>query len=135
MSAATLEPVQRLIAEEMAAVDQVIRRRLHSDVALIRQVSEYIINGGGKRLRPALVLLAAGACGYSGSAHYQLAAVVEFIHTATLLHDDVVDDSDLRRGQATANTLFGNPASVLVGDFLYSRAFQLMVEQKNMRVM
>jgi octaprenyl-diphosphate synthase len=135
MSAATLEPVQRLIAEEMGAVDQVIRRRLHSDVALIRQVSEYIINGGGKRLRPTLVLLAAGACGYSGSAHYQLAAVVEFIHTATLLHDDVVDDSDLRRGQATANTLFGNPASVLVGDFLYSRAFQLMVEQKNMRVM
>jgi len=105
MSAATLEPVQRLIAEEMSAVDQVIRRRLHSDVALIRQVSEYIISGGGKRLRPAVVLLAAGACGYSGNAHYQLAAVIEFIHTATLLHDDVVDDSDLRRGQATANTL------------------------------
>jgi octaprenyl-diphosphate synthase len=135
MSAVTLEPVQRLIAEEMSAVDRVIRQRLHSDVALIRQVSEYIISGGGKRLRPAVVLLAAGACGYSGSAHYQLAAVVEFIHTATLLHDDVVDDSDLRRGRATANTLFGNPASVLVGDFLYSRAFQLMVEQTNMRVM
>jgi octaprenyl-diphosphate synthase len=135
MSAATLEPVQRLIAEEMSAVDQVIRRRLHSDVALIRQVSEYIISGGGKRLRPAVVLLAAGACGYSGNAHYQLAAVIEFIHTATLLHDDVVDDSDLRRGQATANTLFGNPASILVGDFLYSRAFQIMVEQNNMRVM
>ncbi len=135
MSAVTLEPVQRLIAEEMSVVDRVIRQRLHSDVALIRQVSEYIISGGGKRLRPAVVLLAAGACGYSGSAHYQLAAVVEFIHTATLLHDDVVDDSDLRRGRATANTLFGNPASVLVGDFLYSRAFQLMVEQTNMRVM
>ena len=135
MPTATLEPVQRLIAEEMNAVDQVIRRRLHSDVALIRTVSEYIISGGGKRLRPAVLLLAAGACGYSGSAHYQLAAVVEFIHTATLLHDDVVDDADLRRGQATANTLFGNPASVLVGDFLYSRAFQIMVEQDNMRVM
>ena len=104
-------------------------------MVLIRQISEYIINGGGKRLRPALVLLAAGACGYSGSAHYQLAAVVEFIHTATLLHDDVVDDSDLRRGQATANALFGNAASVLVGDFLYSRSFQMMVELKNMRVM
>jgi octaprenyl-diphosphate synthase len=135
MSTLTLEPVQRLIAEEMSAVDRVIRQRLHSDVTLIRQVSEYIISGGGKRLRPAVVLLAAGACGYSGSAHYQLAAVVEFIHTATLLHDDVVDDSELRRGRATANTLFGNPASVLVGDFLYSRAFQLMVEQTNMRVM
>jgi octaprenyl-diphosphate synthase len=135
MSTATLEPVQRLIADEMSAVDQVIRRRLHSDVVLIRQVSEHIINGGGKRLRPALVLLAAGACGYSGNAHYQLAAVVEFIHTATLLHDDVVDDSDLRRGQATANAQFGNAASVLVGDFLYSRAFQMMVELKNIRVM
>src|SRR6185295_4300429 len=135
MPTATLEPVQRLIAEEMSAVDQVIRRRLHSDVVLIRQVSEHIINGGGKRLRPALVLLAAGACGYSGNAHYQLAAVVEFIHTATLLHDDVVDASDLRRGQATANALFGNAASVLVGDFVYSRAFQMMVEVESMRVM
>jgi len=135
MTNATLEPVQRLIADDMKAVDQVIRRRLHSDVALIRQVSEHLINGGGKRLRPALLILAAGACGYSGTAHYQLAAVVEFIHTATLLHDDVVDSSDLRRGQATANALFGNPASVLVGDFLYSRAFQMMVELRNMRVM
>jgi octaprenyl-diphosphate synthase len=131
----TLEPIQRLIADETAAVDQIIRQRLHSDVVLIRQVSEYIINGGGKRLRPTLVLLAAGACGYSGNAHYQLAAVVEFIHTATLLHDDVVDSSDLRRGQATANSLFGNAASVLVGDFLYSRAFQMMVELKSVRVM
>ncbi len=135
MTAATLEPVQRLIADEMHTVDEVIRERLHSDVALIRQVAEYIINSGGKRLRPALVLLAAGACGYSGNAHYQLAAIVEFIHTATLLHDDVVDESDLRRGRATANALFGNPASVLVGDFLYSRAFQMMVGLQDMRVM
>jgi octaprenyl-diphosphate synthase len=135
MSTATLEPVQRLIADEMHAVDEVIRRRLYSDVVLVRQVAEYIISGGGKRMRPALVILAAGACGYSGTAHYQLAAVVEFIHTATLLHDDVVDESQLRRGRATANSLFGNPASVLVGDFLYSRAFQMMVELDDMRVM
>jgi octaprenyl-diphosphate synthase len=135
MSTATLQPVQRLIADEMRAVDAVIRRRLHSDVVLVRQVAEYIIEGGGKRLRPALVILAAGACGYSGTAHYQLAAVVEFIHTATLLHDDVVDESQLRRGRATANSLFGNPASVLVGDFLYSRAFQMMVELDDMHVM
>jgi octaprenyl-diphosphate synthase len=135
MQAVTLEPVQRLIADEMRAVDEVIRARLHSEVVLVRQVAEYIVGSGGKRLRPALLLLAAGACGYSGTAHYQLAAVVEFIHTATLLHDDVVDDSRLRRGRATANSLFGNPASVLVGDFLYSRAFQMMVELKNMRVM
>ncbi len=135
MSTATLEPVQRLIADEMHAVDEVIRRRLYSDVVLVRQIAEYIISGGGKRMRPALVILAAGACGYSGTAHYQLAAVVEFIHTATLLHDDVVDESQLRRGRATANSLFGNPASVLVGDFLYSRAFQMMVELDDMRVM
>jgi octaprenyl-diphosphate synthase len=132
---ATLEPVQRLIADEMRAVDEIIRQRLHSDVVLIRQISEYIIGSGGKRLRPALVILAAGACGYSGNAHYQLAAVVEFIHTATLLHDDVVDESELRRGNATANSMFGNPASVLVGDFVYSRAFQMMVEVQDMRVM
>jgi octaprenyl-diphosphate synthase len=131
----TLEPVQRLIADEMRAVDEIIRQRLHSDVVLIRQISEYIIGSGGKRLRPALVILAAGACGYSGNAHYQLAAVVEFIHTATLLHDDVVDESELRRGNATANSMFGNPASVLVGDFVYSRAFQMMVEVQDMRVM
>jgi len=135
MTVATLEPVQRLIADEMLAVDEVIRDRLHSDVALIRQIAEYIINSGGKRLRPALVLLAAGACGYSGTAHYSLAAIVEFIHTATLLHDDVVDGSELRRGRASANSLFGNPASVLVGDFLYSRAFQMMVGLDDMRVM
>jgi octaprenyl-diphosphate synthase len=135
MTAATLQPVQQLIAEEMRAVDDVIRARLYSDVALVKQVGEYIIGSGGKRLRPALVILAAGACGYSGTAHYQLAAVIEFIHTATLLHDDVVDASELRRGKATANSIFGNPASVLVGDFLYSRAFQMMVALNDVRVM
>ncbi len=119
----------------MKAVDAVIRTRLHSEVALVRQVAEYIINSGGKRLRPALVLLSAGALGYRGTHHHELAAVVEFIHTATLLHDDVVDESDLRRGRETANALFGNAASVLVGDFLYSRAFQIMVEVDDMRVM
>jgi len=120
----------------MAAVDAVIRRRLESDVVLIRQVAEYIIGSGGKRLRPALLLLAAGATGYRGGpAQHELAAVVEFIHTATLLHDDVVDESELRRGRRTANAAFGNPASVLVGDFLYSRAFQMMVGLANMRVM
>lgn len=119
----------------MEAVDAVIRQRLHSDVALIRQVAEYIVGSGGKRLRPALVLLSAGAFGYSGGYRYDLAAVVEFIHTATLLHDDVVDASDLRRGKPTANALFGNAASVLVGDFLYSRAFQMMVDIRDMRVM
>ncbi|MBP8896857.1 MAG: polyprenyl synthetase family protein [Sulfuritalea sp.] len=119
----------------MRAVDAVVRARLHSEVALVRQVAEYIIAAGGKRMRPALVLLAAGACGYSGTRHHDLAAVVEFIHTATLLHDDVVDESSLRRGRETANAVFGNPASVLVGDFLYSRAFQIMVGAGSMRVM
>ena len=119
----------------MHEVDRVIRASLHSDVVLVRQVSEYIINSGGKRLRPVLVLLSAGAHGYEGQAHYELAAVVEFIHTATLLHDDVVDESELRRGKETANALFGNAASVLVGDFLYSRAFQMMVAVDNMQVM
>ncbi|WP_287368940.1 polyprenyl synthetase family protein, partial [Thauera sp.] len=117
------------------AVDAVIRNRLYSDVVLIRQVAEYIIHSGGKRLRPALVLFTAGAMGYKGTQHHELAAVVEFIHTATLLHDDVVDESDLRRGNKTANAMFGNAASVLVGDFLYSRAFQMMVGVDNMRVM
>lgn len=123
------------IAADMQAVDVVIRQRLHSDVVLIRQVAEYIIHSGGKRLRPALVLYTAGAMGYQGTDHHELAAVVEFIHTATLLHDDVVDESDLRRGNKTANALFGNAASVLVGDFLYSRAFQMMVGVNDMRVM
>jgi len=116
-------------------VDRVIRTRLHSEVALINQMSGYIIHNGGKRLRPALVVLSAQALGYTGEHHHDLAAVVEFIHTATLLHDDVVDESALRRGQASASALFGNAASVLVGDFLYSRAFQMMVEVSNMRVM
>ena len=119
----------------MSRVDEVIRARLHSDVALVSQVGEYIVSGGGKRLRPALVVLSANAFGYKGSRHHDLAAVVEFIHTATLLHDDVVDESELRRGRATASALFGNAASVLVGDFLYSRAFQMMVEAGNMRIM
>jgi len=129
------ENLKQLLAADMAAVDQVIRTRLHSDVALVSQVAEYIVNSGGKRLRPALVVLSARSFGYKGKHHHDLAAVVEFIHTATLLHDDVVDDSDLRRGQATASALFGNSASVLVGDFLYSRAFQMMVEVGDMRVM
>jgi octaprenyl-diphosphate synthase len=130
-----LEQLQKLLAADMQAVDQVIRDRLHSDVVLVKQVAEYIIGGGGKRLRPALVLLSAGALGYQGTTHHTLAAVVEFIHTATLLHDDVVDESALRRGQPTANTLFGNAASVLVGDFVYSRAFQMMVSAGDMRVL
>ena len=116
-----------LIADDMRQLDVVIRERLHSDVVLVRQVAEYIIGAGGKRLRPALVLLTSGACGHTGAHRTELAAVVEFIHTATLLHDDVVDESELRRGSKTANALFGNAASVLVGDFLYSRAFQMMV--------
>jgi octaprenyl-diphosphate synthase len=130
-----LDQLQKLLTADMQAVDRVIRDQLHSDVVLIRQVAEYIIGGGGKRLRPALVLLSAGALGYRGTAHHALAAVVEFIHTATLLHDDVVDESALRRGQPTANTLFGNAASVLVGDFVYSRAFQMMVNVGDMRVL
>ncbi|QOJ23992.1 MAG: octaprenyl diphosphate synthase [Gammaproteobacteria bacterium] len=131
----SIENIRSFIAQDMDIVDDVIRAKLHSHVLLIRQVSEYIINSGGKRLRPALVILSAGAFGYQGKFHYDLAAVVEFIHTATLLHDDVVDESQLRRNKETANALFGNAASVLVGDFLYSRAFQMMVEVDNMRVM
>jgi octaprenyl-diphosphate synthase len=127
--------IQDVIAADMRAVDAVIRGRLTSDVALVSEVAEYIVGSGGKRLRPALVILAAGAFGYQGVHHHQLAAVVEFIHTATLLHDDVVDASELRRGNPTANALFGNAASVLVGDFVYSRAFQMMVEVGSMRVM
>jgi len=119
----------------MQRVDALIRQRLDSDVPLVRQVAEYIVASGGKRLRPALLLLSAAAAGYKGRAHTELATVVEFIHTATLLHDDVVDASRLRRGRETANAAFGNAASVLVGDFLYSRAFQMMVSVDNMRVM
>jgi octaprenyl-diphosphate synthase len=124
-----------LIAADMAAMDQVIGSRLHTGVPLVGEVSRYIISAGGKRLRPALLLLVAGALGCTDPKRHVLAAVVEFIHTATLLHDDVVDDSSLRRGRATANVSFGNPASVLVGDFLYSRAFQMMVECGQMRIM
>ena len=127
--------IQDLIAEDMRAVDAVIRRGLTSEVALVREVAEYIVGSGGKRLRPALVVLSAGAFGFRGTQHHDLAAVVEFIHTATLLHDDVVDASELRRGNPTANALFGNAASVLVGDFVYSRAFQMMVDVESMRVM
>ncbi|UHQ19653.1 polyprenyl synthetase family protein [Lysobacter sp. KIS68-7] len=130
-----LPTIQALAREDMAAVDALIRRRLASDVVLINQVSEYIIGAGGKRLRPMLLLLAAQALGHRGPDAHQLAAVVEFIHTATLLHDDVVDESDLRRGRRTANAVWGNAASVLVGDFLYSRSFQLMVELDRMEVM
>lgn len=131
----SFDAIKQLLAADMAAVDGVIRTRLHSEVALVNQISEYIIGSGGKRLRPALVVLSAKAFGYGGKFHYDLAAVVEFIHTATLLHDDVVDESDLRRGRATASAMFGNAASVLVGDFLYSRAFQMMVQVGDMRVM
>ncbi len=134
MPAAPHHPLSA-IADDMLAVDATIRSQLHSDVPLVSQIAEYIISAGGKRIRPALVLLAANAWGYRGEDHVKLAAVVEFIHTATLLHDDVVDESSLRRGRETANALFGNAASVLVGDFVYSRAFQMMVSIQNMRVM
>lgn len=130
-----LEAIRGQLGDDWAAVNREISRQLHSDVALVNSVSQYIINSGGKRLRPLLVLLAARACGYGGDQHVTAAAIIEFIHTATLLHDDVVDASDLRRGQSTANSVFGNEASVLVGDFLYSRSFQLMVEIGQMRIM
>jgi octaprenyl-diphosphate synthase len=120
---------------DMLSVDGLINSRLSSGVPLVGQVAEHIILAGGKRLRPVLLLLLAGALGYKGTDHHKLAAVIEFIHTATLLHDDVVDDSNLRRGRPTANAMFGNPASVLVGDFLYSRAFQMMVECQNLRIL
>ncbi len=130
-----IESIYQLIADDMSAVDKLIQSRLQSDVVLINQLSLYIINSGGKRLRPALVILCARACGYTGGEHINLATIIEFIHTATLLHDDVVDGSDLRRGEKTANAVWGNEASVLVGDFLYTRAFEMMVEMDSMRLM
>ncbi|MBA3772928.1 MAG: polyprenyl synthetase family protein [Ramlibacter sp.] len=134
-SSSSTASVLALVADDMREVDAVIAHRLDSSVPLVGQVSRYIISAGGKRLRPALLLLMCGALDYRGAQRFNLAAVVEFIHTATLLHDDVVDESTLRRGRATANESFGNPASVLVGDFLYSRAFQMMLDTGQMRVM
>ncbi len=131
----SVDDVIELARDDMQAVDELITASLESDVALVSQVSQYIVMSGGKRLRPLLVLLAARALGYDGEQHVRSAAIIEFIHTATLLHDDVVDGSDRRRGRDTANTVFGNQASVLVGDFLYSRAFQMMVDIDSMRVM
>lgn len=122
----TLEEIRALVQADLRSVDEVIRERLKSAVPLVDRVAEHIVSGGGKRLRPLLVVLAGRACGYEGRAHIEAAAFIEFIHTATLLHDDVVDGSSLRRGRHTANEVFGNPASVLVGDFVYSRAFQMM---------
>jgi octaprenyl-diphosphate synthase len=130
-----LDVIRSVIASDMQGVDQVIRARLSSDVVLINQIAQYIIEAGGKRLRPALVVLTGNLAGAPRAHMHEMAAVIEFIHTATLLHDDVVDESDLRRGRETANAAFGNAASVLVGDFLYSRAFQMMVEVGSMRVM
>ncbi|MCE2595171.1 octaprenyl diphosphate synthase [Motilimonas cestriensis] len=130
-----LKQIQHLSKSDMDQVNQLIAKRLSSDVALINQLGLYIINSGGKRIRPLLTVLAARALGYQGEQHLQLAAIIEFIHTATLLHDDVVDESELRRGRETANNLFGNAASVLVGDFLYTRSFQMMTELENLQVM
>jgi octaprenyl-diphosphate synthase len=130
-----LSAIREPVAEDILAVDRLILRRLKSDVVLINQIGHYIVNSGGKRLRPLAVLLSARACRYGGARHIDLAAIVEFIHTATLLHDDVVDGSLLRRNRETANAVWGNEASVLVGDFLYSRAFEMMVEVDSMRVM
>jgi octaprenyl-diphosphate synthase len=131
----TIDKIVELVEADFAAVDTVIRERLRSQVALVDQVASYIIHAGGKRLRPLMVLLAARACGYRGHQHVEGAAIIEFIHTATLLHDDVVDGSSLRRGRDTANEVFGNATSVLVGDFLYSRAFQMMVTLDRMPIM
>jgi octaprenyl-diphosphate synthase len=130
-----LEEIRALVTDDLRSVDKTIVDRLASDVGLVNQISQYIVGGGGKRLRPLSVVLAARACGHSGDKHVPAAAIIEFIHTATLLHDDVVDSSGLRRGQETANAVFGNQASVLVGDFLYSRAFQMMVELKELRIL
>ncbi len=130
-----INAIRALTSDDMDAVNQLIHTRLNSEVALINQMSHYIVNSGGKRLRPLLVLLSARALNYSGAKHVDLAAIIEFIHTATLLHDDVVDASEMRRGKETANAVWGNEASVLVGDFLYSRAFQMMVDVGDMRIM
>ncbi len=130
-----MDKVRALIADDMNKVNELIQKRLYSEVDLINQMGNYIVNSGGKRLRPILVLLGSGVFQYQGSLHIELAAIVEFIHTATLLHDDVVDASLLRRGQQTANQRWGNEASVLVGDFLYSRAFQMMVDVNSLRIM
>lgn len=131
----TLTQIRQLIAEDIAATDQLILNRLSSDVVLINQIGHYIIHSGGKRLRPLMTLLSARACGYEGEHHLTMAAVIEFIHTSTLLHDDVVDESETRRGNKTANEVWGNAASVLVGDFLYSRSFEMMVEPNDMKIM
>ena len=131
----TLEEIRKLVAADFEAVDRVVKHRLYSPIALVNRVASYIVGAGGKRLRPLLVLLAGRACGHEGEQHIDAAAIIEFIHTATLLHDDVVDSSSLRRGAKTANEEFGNAPSVLVGDFLYSRAFQMMVKLDRMRVM
>ncbi len=130
-----LEQIFLLCASDMAQVDTCIHDSLKSDVVLINQISSYIVSSGGKRLRPMLLTLCAHACNYKGQDHIPLAAIIEFIHTATLLHDDVVDESDLRRGQQSAHAVWGNAASVLVGDFLYSRSFQMMVGLDSMRIM
>jgi len=130
-----IQSIYSLIKDDMSAVDTMIQSRLQSDVVLINQLGHYIINSGGKRLRPALAILCARACGYKEQQHINLATIIEFIHTATLLHDDVVDNSDMRRGRETANNLWGNEASVLVGDFLYTRSFEMMVEMESMRLM
>ncbi len=134
-SMSPLEQIFSLSAPDMARVDQCIQDSLQSDVVLINQIAHYIVSSGGKRLRPMLLTLCSHACGYKGQHHIQLAAIIEFIHTATLLHDDVVDESDLRRGQQSVHSVWGNAASVLVGDFLYSRSFQMMVELDSMRIM
>ncbi len=130
-----IQSIYALIRQDIDEVNAMIQKRLHSEVVLINQLGHYIINSGGKRLRPAIALLSARACGYQGDAHINLATIIEFIHTATLLHDDVVDHSKMRRGQETANSVWGNEASVLVGDFLYTRAFEMMVELDSMQLM
>lgn len=130
-----INDIQTLAQQDMNAVNDLIYSQIQSDVALINQLGIYIVNGGGKRMRPTLTVLAANALNYQGKDHISIAAIIEFIHTATLLHDDVVDESNMRRGRETANALFGNSASVLVGDFLYTRSFQMMVELDHMRIM